>query len=192
MATSERKRLILTVIAVSLVGIITGRFWGGSLLPFSTANELFQYNENTLADTTVRHIVHAHDGISQHEHMVTTVVSTTETTPHGYFHNFEPANQASGTAATSTGSSSGRGANEVWIVGSNFVPWTVTVPVGTKITWINKSTQAHTITSDSGLFDEPLRFFGDSFSYTFTSRGVFSYHCTPHTATGMIGKVIVE
>lgn len=189
MATNDRKRLILTAIAIGLVGIITGRFWGGNLLP-STANELFQYNENTVTDKTVRHIVHAHDGLSQHEHMVTTVVTTTETTPHGWFHNFQPVNQASG--ATGNGSSVDRSPNEVWIVGSNFVPWTITVPVGTKITWVNKSTSAHTLTSDTGLFDAPLRFNGDSFSYTFTSRGVFEYHCTPHTATGMTGKVIVE
>lgn len=186
---SERKRLIFSVIAVSLVGIATGLFLGGDLLPSQAAYQM--YDERVTTTTTDRRVVHGHDGLGAHEHIVTTGVTTTETTPHGYFHDFA-ATMTQGITPTPTSSTSTQGADEVWLVGTNFIPWTITVPVGTKITWINKSTQAHTITSDSGLFDESLRFNGNSFSYTFTSRGVFSYHCTPHTVGGMIGKVIVE
>src|SRR3989338_5380621 len=69
----------------------------------------------------------------------------------------------------------GPGANEVWVIGWNYVPETITVPVGTTVTWTSKHREYHTVTSDNGLFDSPLHY-EQSFRYTFTQPGTFGYH----------------
>lgn len=82
------------------------------------------------------------------------------------------------------------GANEVWIIGWNYVPETITVPVGTTVTWTNTDRGFHTITSNDWLFDSPLGF-GQSFSYSFTKPGTFDYHDAV-TDPPIPGRVIVE
>ena len=82
------------------------------------------------------------------------------------------------------------GADEVWIIGWNYVPDTITVTAGATVTWTNKHREYHTVTSDDNLFDSPL-VFGQSFSYTFTSPGTFGYH-DGATDPPVIGKVIVK
>lgn len=84
--------------------------------------------------------------------------------------------------------------------GAVFFPETVTVPVGTTVTWwSNDVLDVHTITSDSGLFasdvipearKESPPTADETFSYTFTERGTFSYYCAYHPS--VVGKVIVE
>jgi plastocyanin len=79
--------------------------------------------------------------------------------------------------------------NEVWIVGSNYRPIDIHVPVGTTVTWIGMDNDAHDVESDTGLFFTNLPA-GATFSYLFTERGVFRYHCGCNP--GMEGSVIVE
>ncbi|MRS04355.1 hypothetical protein EG832_14240 [bacterium] len=79
---------------------------------------------------------------------------------------------------------------EVEIEDFAYVPATITVKVGTTVTWTNKDTVRHTVTADSGLFDSGLFGKGESFSYTFTEAGTYSYFCIPHTY--MKGVVVVE
>ncbi len=84
--------------------------------------------------------------------------------------------------------------------GAVFFPETVTVPVGTTVTWwSNDVLDVHTITSDSGLFasdvipearKESPPTADETFSYTFTERGTFGYYCTYHPS--VVGRVIVE
>ncbi len=57
------------------------------------------------------------------------------------------------------------GANEVWIIGWNYVPETIAVPEGTTVNWTNTDRGYHTVTSDDNLFDVPPGF-GQSFNYT--------------------------
>ncbi len=84
----------------------------------------------------------------------------------------------------------------VSIENMSFVPATITVKAGTIITWTNNDAVAHTVTSDSNLFDSGainapgLYTSGGSFSYTFATAGTYPYHCTYHS--GMTGKVIVN
>ena len=79
---------------------------------------------------------------------------------------------------------------EVEISGFAFVPATITIPVGTTVTWTNQDSAPHTVTSETDLFDSGRLSTNDSFSYTFTDRGTFSYYCTIHPY--MKGEVIVE
>ncbi len=80
--------------------------------------------------------------------------------------------------------------NEIEISGFAFVPATVTVTVGTTVTWTNLDSVAHTVTSETDLFDSGNLARNATFSYSFTDRGTFSYHCTIHPY--MKGEVIVE
>ena len=89
----------------------------------------------------------------------------------------------------------------VSIIDFEFSPATITVPVGTTVTWTNMSASNsdHTTTSDvdgtanswdSGLTN-PVASSGlpDTFSFTFANAGTFTYHCNVHTF--MHGTVIV-
>ena len=79
---------------------------------------------------------------------------------------------------------------EVEISDYAFVPDTITIPVGTTVTWINRDHQTHTVTSDTDLFYSGGFASGAPFSHTFTERGTFGYHCGIHPMEH--GTVIVE
>ena len=72
----------------------------------------------------------------------------------------------------------------------SFIPASLVVKIGTKVTWINNDTAPHTVTSDTGnLLNSANLSPGQSFSYTFSSTGVDNYHCAIHPM--MRGQVIV-
>ncbi|MGC8634419.1 MAG: cupredoxin domain-containing protein [Candidatus Limnocylindrales bacterium] len=71
-----------------------------------------------------------------------------------------------------------------------FVPATITVKVGTRVTWTNRQTGIqHTVTADNGSFGSGDLSTGSSFSYVFTRAGTYAYHCAIHPF--MTGRVIV-
>jgi len=80
--------------------------------------------------------------------------------------------------------------NKIELSGFAFVPATVTVTVGTTVTWTNLDSVAHTVTSETDLFDSGNLAPNATFSYSFADRGTFSYYCTIHPS--MRGKVSVE
>lgn len=71
-----------------------------------------------------------------------------------------------------------------------FKPAQLTIPAGTKVTWMNKDKIAHTATSNDKRFDSGLIGTNAEFSYTFTASGTYGYHCTPHPR--MTGQIIVK
>ena len=71
-----------------------------------------------------------------------------------------------------------------------YIPATLTVTVGTKVTWTNKDSVAHTVTTRTSLFDSGLFGKDKSFSFTFNQKGEYEYYCIPHPY--MTGKVIVQ
>ena len=72
------------------------------------------------------------------------------------------------------------GASEVFIQGFAYSPSSITVAANTTVTWTNKDAVAHTVTSNSGLFDSGLISANGTFSFKFTAAGTYPYHCTPH------------
>jgi amicyanin len=65
-----------------------------------------------------------------------------------------------------------------------FSPSSITVKVGTTVTWTNKDSIAHTVTSDDGVAGGPNSQLIDqnkTYSFTFTKAGTYTYHCTPHS-----------
>jgi plastocyanin len=74
----------------------------------------------------------------------------------------------------------------------NFVfgPQTLTVPVGTTVTWTNSDDIPHTSVSTEGVFKSKVLDTDEKFSYTFTKPGTYTYYCTIHPK--MTGKVVVQ
>jgi len=71
-----------------------------------------------------------------------------------------------------------------------FSPATIQASVGATVTWKNEDQVAHTVTSRDGSISSPLIEPGQSWSYTFTKAGTFSYTCTPHPF--MSGTVVAK
>jgi plastocyanin len=74
----------------------------------------------------------------------------------------------------------------------NFVfgPQTITVPVGTTVTWTNSDDIPHTVVSTEGVFKSKVMDTDEKFSYMFTKAGTFPYFCSIHPK--MTGKVVVQ
>src|SRR5665213_536333 len=67
-----------------------------------------------------------------------------------------------------------------------FAPAALTVKVGTTVTWTNHDDIPHTIVS-AGKFSSQALDTDNSFSFTFTAAGDYSYFCALHPhMTGMI------
>jgi plastocyanin len=73
--------------------------------------------------------------------------------------------------------------------GQFYSPATFNVKAGTTVTWINRDTTAHTVTSTTGLFDSSRIDPGASFKWTFTQPGTFQYYCAYHN--WMKGTIVV-
>ena len=80
--------------------------------------------------------------------------------------------------------------NTIKIINFTFTPSNITIKVGENVTWINEDSATHQVKEDFGLFlSNPLAK-GQSFTYQFTTTGIFNYTCNIHSF--MKGKVIVE
>ena len=73
-----------------------------------------------------------------------------------------------------------------------FFPHSLTVPVGTNVTWTNRDDIPHTVTDtgDPKPFRSPPLDTGDAFSHIFASVGTYHYFCAMHPF--MRGTVIVK
>jgi plastocyanin len=72
----------------------------------------------------------------------------------------------------------------------SFGPASLTVAVGTTITWTNNDDVPHTVVSEDKLFKSKALDTEDKFSYTFTKPGTYSYFCSVHPK--MTAKVVVQ
>jgi plastocyanin len=81
---------------------------------------------------------------------------------------------------------------EVKIDNFSFGPATLTVPVGTSVTWTNRDDIPHTVvsTDDPKTFKSKVLDTDEKFTYTFSKAGTFPYFCSIHPK--MTGKVIVQ
>jgi plastocyanin len=82
------------------------------------------------------------------------------------------------------------GTAEVKIDNFSFGPASLTVAVGTTVTWVNHDDIPHNVVSTDGLFKSKVIDTDEKFSFTFTKAGSFSYFCGIHPK--MTGKVVVQ
>jgi len=96
--------------------------------------------------------------------------------------------------AADTGSSSsggaGAGASTVAIEGFAFKPDSISVPAGTKVTWTNADSAAHTIQAENNLFPTSPNILGaTTFEHAYDKAGTYPYKCGIHNY--MTGTVVV-
>jgi plastocyanin len=91
----------------------------------------------------------------------------------------------------------GRGQVSVTMTGIAFVPQSVRISKGTKVTWSNEDSVTHYVNTDS----HPAHTYypemnskalnrDDAYSIVFDIPGIYPYHCSAHT--NMKGSIIVE
>lgn len=83
-------------------------------------------------------------------------------------------------------------AHEVVIFNYTYKPLTLTVPVGTTVTWVNKDLAPHTVTHRAygkDNFDSGNLLNAQHFTKTFRRAGQFDYICALHQ--GMQATVVV-
>jgi plastocyanin len=96
-----------------------------------------------------------------------------------------------------------------------FEPETLTVPVGTTVTWENVGSIGHSVTAYEEDIPDGADYFasggfdsedaarnaypsegdipgGESYEHTFEVAGTYEYFCIPHEASGMVGTIEVE
>ncbi len=93
-------------------------------------------------------------------------------------------------SATANAQQSSAAHAEVKIDNFSFGPGTLTVPVGTTVTWTNRDDVPHTVVSTEGAFKSKVLDTDDEFSFTFNKAGEYAYFCSVHPK--MTGKVVVQ
>lgn len=94
-------------------------------------------------------------------------------------------------ASHKTVSAQSQAATEIKIDNFSFTPQTITVPVGSQITWTNQDDIPHTVVSDDKTtFKSKALDTDEKFSFTFTKAGTYTYFCSIHPK--MTAKVVVQ
>ena len=94
-----------------------------------------------------------------------------------------PAGPTSSTASTPVAG------DQVTIDNFAFGPASVTVRVGSTVTWTNRDEEPHTVAATDGSFHSPGMGTGATYSHTFATAGTFDYVCSIHPS--MHGTVVV-
>jgi amicyanin len=81
------------------------------------------------------------------------------------------------------------GVTQVSIQNFTYQPANMSVKAGTTVTWTNQDSTPHTVTFRNGMRDSGILRQGQSFSYTFTQPGTYTYYCAYHA--NMVGTVTV-
>ena len=95
-----------------------------------------------------------------------------------------------------SGGTSNPPSNQIFMQNMSFSPATKTISKGTMLTWVNKDSFAHTVTSGTpgspdGVFDSGNMGSGASFNHTFSTSGTFKYYCRIHGSL-MVGTITVQ
>jgi plastocyanin len=88
------------------------------------------------------------------------------------------------------GGDGGNGGGDVMIVDFAYDPSAIFVSPGATVTWYNAGDTAHTVDSNSEVFESPTLNPGSDYSVTFDNAGFYPYHCDFHP--NMTGMVIVS
>jgi plastocyanin len=90
---------------------------------------------------------------------------------------------------SATGSPAAVAGDAVTIDNFAFAPATLTVKVGSTVTWTNRDEEPHTVAAVDGSFHSPGMGTGATYSHTFPIAGKFDYVCSIHPS--MHGTVVV-
>ena len=93
---------------------------------------------------------------------------------------FGSVSHAAGSSTKPSVSSAPVAGDAVTITDFTFVPPSLSVKVGTTVTWTNKDEEPHSVVAPGGAFHSSTMGTGATFSYTFTAPGTFDYICGVH------------
>jgi len=79
---------------------------------------------------------------------------------------------------------------EVKVDNFSFGPASLTVAVGTAVTWTNRDDIPHTVVSTDKVFKSKVLDTDERFSFTFDKAGTYPYFCSIHPK--MTGSVVVQ
>jgi plastocyanin len=82
------------------------------------------------------------------------------------------------------------GGAEVKIDNFSFTPATITVAVGTQVTWTNRDDIPHTVVTEDKTIKSKALDTDEKFSTTFDKPGTYSYFCSIHPK--MKGTIVVQ
>ena len=72
----------------------------------------------------------------------------------------------------------------------DFSPPELTIPAGSKVTWINKDEEPHRVAESDDKFHSGALDTDEHFTHVFKSAGKFEYFCTLHPR--MTGHIVVR
>lgn len=87
--------------------------------------------------------------------------------------------------------------HKVYIANNRFDPQEITINAGDTVIWINGQ-GSHNVDGLQSVFPNNPESFGNAvgsgwtYQFVFTKTGTYDYHCDPHAAFGMVGKVFVN
>jgi plastocyanin len=94
-----------------------------------------------------------------------------------------------GDSVSPTTTTASAAADQIEMANFAFTPATITVPVGTTVTWTNTDSVQHTTTSADDLWKSGNLAQDASFSFTFDTPGTYEFMCSIHNS--MKGTVTV-
>ncbi len=97
---------------------------------------------------------------------------------------------ASAAANTASGGAPAASGSTVEINNFMFMPASLTVAVGTAVTWKFDDSTDHTVAADDNSFTSPPLGKGKTYTHTFKTAGTVKYHCSIHPF--MTGTIIVK
>lgn len=80
--------------------------------------------------------------------------------------------------------------NAVTVAGIQFVPATLNITAGSKVTWTWSGSIPHNVVADDGSFTSGAANASGTFEHTFATAGTFTYVCEVHKP-GMKGTIVV-
>ena len=72
----------------------------------------------------------------------------------------------------------------------SFAPESLTVPAGTKVTWVNADDIPHTVVADDKTFKSKVLDTDEAFAFSFDKPGTYTYFCSVHPK--MTAKIVVQ
>ncbi len=85
------------------------------------------------------------------------------------------------------------GPNEVWLEYKAYNPTQLQVDSGATVTFTNKDNADHSVTSTAGIFSSGKIKSGNSYTYTFNTKGNFYFYCDYHSSNSSEqGAIVVK
>ena len=82
-------------------------------------------------------------------------------------------------------------AGRVSVTSGGFSPAELLIAESGTVLWTNNDNAVHTVTADNGMFDSGDLGAGATYTFTFNTRGEYSYHCKYHPeAKGLVRAMV--